>query len=58
MIVINTDSIEEVEDFDGEAAFCFGQDGNSTDWRWEWVPIEALMEAGRTDILQSVGALG
>jgi hypothetical protein len=49
--MIDPDSIEDVEDCDGEGVFSYGLDSDTGKWCWGWVPIEHLYEYGRTDII-------
>jgi hypothetical protein len=53
--MIAPDTIEEAEECDGESVSCYGQDADTGEWRWEWVPIETLYECGREDILRAAG---
>jgi hypothetical protein len=55
--MISLDTIDEAEDSDGTAVMCHGQDADTGEWRWEWVPIETLYEYGREDILRYVGVI-
>jgi hypothetical protein len=56
MPMIDPSMIEEFEDCDGESVHCLGVDAESGNWRWEWVPVETLMEAGRGDLLPWLAA--
>ena len=55
--MISPDTIEEAEECDGESVMCHGQDAETGEWRWEWVPVETLYEQGREDILRYVGVI-
>lgn len=48
--MIDPDTIEEADECDGEALHVYGRDADSGDWRWQWVSVEALVEAGRGDL--------
>ncbi len=54
-LMIDFDTIEDVDDCDGEAVFAYGFDPLKQEWVWEWVPLEDLAEADRRDILQRLG---
>lgn len=53
--MIDFDTIEDVDDCDGEAVFAYGFDPVKQEWLWEWVPLEDLAEADRRDILHRLG---
>jgi hypothetical protein len=50
--MIDVDSIEDVEDCDGESVLAYGPDSDTGEWRWDWVSIEHLHDYGRTDIIR------
>lgn len=52
--MINPDTIDDIDDCDGEAVCCFGEDAETREWKWDWVPIEKLIEAGRQDVVDQV----
>lgn len=49
--MIEPDTIEDADEFDGEALHVYGRDISSGEWLWAWVPVETLIEAGRGDLL-------
>ncbi|MBN8977221.1 MAG: hypothetical protein J0I08_12140 [Rhizobiales bacterium] len=49
--MIEPDTIEGVGECDGEALLVYGRDANTGQLRWEWLPVEVLIEAGRGDLL-------
>ncbi len=51
--MITLDTIEAIEDYDGEAAYCYGFDPEARAWSWHWVSREWL-EEHRPDILASL----
>lgn len=50
--MIDPNTIEDVEDFDGENVLCFGIDTETKTSTWGWVHMEVLMESGREDIVR------
>ncbi|MFN3832149.1 MAG: hypothetical protein ACK4SQ_07980 [Allorhizobium sp.] len=52
--MIDPDTIEDIDDCDGESVLAYGYNPISKEWAWEWVPMEELAEAGRTDIIARV----
>ena len=54
--MIDPDTIEEVDDCDGEAVLAYGYNPVSKAWEWAWVQMEELAEAGRTDIIERLFA--
>ena len=52
--MIDPDTIEDVDDCDGESILAYGYNPIDRVWVWEWVPMEELAEAGRTDIIARV----
>lgn len=49
--MIDPETIEDIDDCDGEAVYAYGFDPETSKWTWGWVPLEYIQEAGRTDIL-------
>jgi len=49
--MIEPDTIEDADEFDGEALHVYGRDATTDQWLWAWVPVELLIEAGRGDLL-------
>ncbi|MCK1296958.1 hypothetical protein IVB33_03030 [Bradyrhizobium sp. 24] len=49
--MLDLDTIEEVDDCDGEALHVYGCDPSTGEWCWQWVPVEMLLEAGRGDLV-------
>ena len=56
--MINPETIEDIDDCDGEEIFAYGYDPVSKTWKWDWVPFDHLAEAGRTDIIERVWGEG
>lgn len=54
--MIDLDTIEDIDECDGEAVHVYGR-LSTGQWSWQWVPIEAVAEAGRDDILIAIGAI-
>jgi hypothetical protein len=52
--MIDPETIEEVDDCDGESVHAYGLDAATGQWGWAWVSFEHLAEAGREDIISSV----
>lgn len=50
--MIDLNSIEEADDGDGESVHVYGIDPADGKWKWQWVSIEELCEAGRSDIVE------
>ncbi|MCZ0734582.1 hypothetical protein OZ671_10065 [Phreatobacter sp. AB_2022a] len=53
--MIDPHTINETVETDGESLFCFGEDAETGEMVWAWIPVEILEEAGRTDLLRSAG---
>lgn len=53
--MIDLDSIEAVDAIDGEELYAFGCDAETGEWRWAWLPVESIYEAGRYDIVETFG---
>lgn len=49
--MIDIDTIEDADECDGEALHVYGRDTTTGQWRWQWVAVETLMEAGRGDLV-------
>jgi hypothetical protein len=49
--MIDPDTIEDIDDCDGESVFAYGFDPTSGKWEWAWVPVEHIAESGRSDII-------
>ena len=52
--MIDFDTIEDIEECDGEAIHAYGFNPETKSWEWAWVQIEDLAEAGRIDIVERV----
>jgi hypothetical protein len=50
-VMIDPDTIEDVDDSDGEALHAYGRDSDTGEWRWQWIAVETLLEAGRGDLV-------
>lgn len=48
--MLDPDTIDDIDENDGEEVMCYGYDPESKSWKWAWVPYDYLAEAGRTDI--------
>lgn len=55
--MIDLDTIEDIDECDGEAVHAYGRSSSTGQWSWCWIPVETLAEAGRDDILHAVGAI-
>jgi hypothetical protein len=55
--MIDAETIEEWEDTDGEHVLVHGFDSEAGEWRSDWIHVEDLEEAGRTDILRDMGLI-
>lgn len=53
--MIDTDTIEDIEDCDGDTVWAYGYNTVSKKWEWAAVPLEDIYDGGRTDILQRLG---
>jgi hypothetical protein len=49
MIDLNT--IEDADECDGESLRVYGRDVTTGHWQWQWLPVEVLIEAGRSDLV-------
>ena len=49
--MIDPETIEDIDDCDGESIFAYGFDHVKKSWEWAWVPIEHVAECGRSDIV-------
>lgn len=49
--MIDPDTIEDIDDCDGECVLAYGYDSETKAWKWDWVALEVLADAGRTDII-------
>ena len=55
--MISPDTIEDVEDAEDDAVYCYGRDAETGEWGWQWVSTETLYEYDRQDILRYVRAI-
>lgn len=55
--MIDTDTIDDFEDFDGDTLWAYGYNTVTKQWVWSAVPIEDIYEGGRTDILRCLGLM-
>ncbi len=49
--MIDPETIEEVDDCDGESVRAYGFDPEAKTWKWDWVSLEYVVECGRSDII-------
>jgi hypothetical protein len=49
--MIDPETIEDIDDCDGEAVYCYGFDRETNGWTWGWLSLEYLYESGRADII-------
>ena len=49
--MIDPDSIDECDECDGEVLHVYGRDSDTGMWKWQWVAVETLVEAGRGDLV-------
>ncbi|MCO5135983.1 MULTISPECIES: hypothetical protein [unclassified Shinella] len=49
--MIDPETIEEIDDCDGESVRAFGFDNDTGRYSWAWVPLEYVAECGRSDII-------
>jgi hypothetical protein len=49
--MIDLDTIDDADECDGEALHVYGRDADTGEWRWQWVSVETLVEAGRGDLV-------
>jgi hypothetical protein len=52
--MIDPDTIEDIDDCDGDAILAYGFDTASEKWAWAWLPIQFIAEAGRSDIIDRI----
>ena len=52
--MIDPDTIDDIDEVDGEEVFCHGYDPSVKEWKWDWVPYDHLADAGRSDIIERV----
>jgi hypothetical protein len=50
--MIDPETIEDIDDCDGESIFALGYDPLTKRWEWQWVTLEYVAECGRTDIIE------
>ncbi|MGU3493674.1 hypothetical protein ACLBXM_06485 [Xanthobacteraceae bacterium A53D] len=50
--MIDPTTIEDIDDCDGESIYCYGFDPDSGKWECQWVPLEYVADAGRSDIIE------
>jgi hypothetical protein len=56
--MIDPDTIEDVDECDGESLHVYGRDISTGRWQWQWLPVEVLIEAGRGDLVPWLSAWG
>lgn len=49
--MIDPETIEDMDDCDGESVHVYGFDPETNGWGWGWLGLEYLYESGRTDII-------
>ena len=49
--MIDPETIEEVDDCDGESVHAYGFDAEAKVWKWDWLSLEYVAEGGRSDII-------
>lgn len=49
--MIDPDTIEDIDESDGEVIHVYGRNSVTGRWEWKWVPVETLIEAGRGDLV-------
>lgn len=49
--MIDPETIEDIDDCDGEAVYVYGFDPETKSWTWGWLSLEYLYESGRSDII-------
>ena len=49
--MIDPDTIEDADECDGESLHAYGRDTTTGEWRWAWVKVETLIEAGRGNLV-------
>ncbi len=52
--MIDPETIEDMDDCDGESAHVYGLNIETGRYGWGWVTLEALYEAGRSDIIRGL----
>lgn len=52
--MIDPDTIEDIDDCDGESVLAYGFDTEKGEWSWGWIWIDILRESGRTDIIERI----
>lgn len=50
--MIDCETIEDMDDCDGESLSCYGYDPETGKWGWGLVPLEYVYESGRSDIIE------
>ncbi|YBV97098.1 hypothetical protein M1D80_09440 [Phyllobacteriaceae bacterium JZ32] len=49
--MIDPETIEDMDDCDGESLHAYGYDPVARKWEWAWIPLEYIYESGRSDII-------
>lgn len=52
--MIDPETIEDIDDCDGESISAYGYNPESRKWEWGWVPLEYVADCGRSDIIERV----
>lgn len=52
--MIDPETIEDMDDCDGESVHAYGYDPVKDTWGWGWVALEYIYESGRTDIIERI----
>ena len=52
--MIDPETIEDIDDCDGESIFAYGYDPLTKKWGWAWIELEYVAECGRTDIVERI----
>lgn len=52
--MIDPETIEDIDDCDGESAYVYGFDAKTGKWSWGWLLLEHLYEHGRLEDRKSV----
>jgi hypothetical protein len=50
--MIDPETIEDVDDCDGDAVYVYGFDPEKNGWGWSWLALQYLYESGRGDIIE------
>lgn len=50
--MIDPETIEDIDDCDGESVYAYGYDPKTGACCWGWVPLEYIQESGRADIME------